>query len=321
MNRLLPLLLLQLSLKHLPPQAMETHMNDALRKEMAEVETQELMGAQEQANLLSAMMQRSAGALEPSAPSDPEHTSGRGCSDRSSPGRAGSLGDAAGQADGGERSPSGQGQRGPGEVAQALRQGKCQDIRRWLAAGSQLPSTQPAPNDPGQVMEQPRVAEPPGPPGPPRSLGPEMEVRHRPEQGADEFVPEHGPAPATTRGPVRHQQDPGQLCDVRSVPRCAFYGPAALRGSRGLEDHEEGPHAQADGNDYDERGHHQAGQGYADLGRPVQCSILGMEPELPLPADQEGPRPYDPQPGPGRSQGYAAPGHPAIGGVALPRDT
>ncbi|CAE7845917.1 unnamed protein product, partial [Symbiodinium necroappetens] len=71
MHRLLPLLLLQLPLKHLPPQAMETHMKDALRKEMAEVETQELMGAQDQANLLSAMMRRSAGALEPSAPSDP----------------------------------------------------------------------------------------------------------------------------------------------------------------------------------------------------------------------------------------------------------
>ncbi|CAE7438288.1 unnamed protein product, partial [Symbiodinium necroappetens] len=57
--------------------AMETHMKDALRKEMADVETQELMGAQEQANLLSAMMQRSAGALEPSAPSDPGMASTR----------------------------------------------------------------------------------------------------------------------------------------------------------------------------------------------------------------------------------------------------
>ncbi|CAE7682117.1 unnamed protein product, partial [Symbiodinium necroappetens] len=137
MHRLLPLL-------HLPPQAMETHMKDALRKEMAEVETQELMGAQDQANLLSAMMRRSAGALEPSAPSDP----GLG----STPGRAGSHGDAEGQTDGGERSPSRQGQRRPGEVAQALRQGKCQDIRRWLAAGSQLPGTQQAPNDPEQAL-------------------------------------------------------------------------------------------------------------------------------------------------------------------------
>ncbi|CAE7419959.1 unnamed protein product [Symbiodinium sp. KB8] len=71
MNRLLPLLLLPLSLQHLPPQAMETHMKDEFGKVMAEVETQHLMAAQEQANLLSAMMQRSAGALEPSAPSDP----------------------------------------------------------------------------------------------------------------------------------------------------------------------------------------------------------------------------------------------------------
>ena len=68
-----------------------------------------------------------------------EHASGRGCSDGSSPGRAGSHGDAEGQTDGGERSPSRQGQRRPGEVAQALRQEKCQDIRR-RDHSSQAPS-------------------------------------------------------------------------------------------------------------------------------------------------------------------------------------
>ncbi|CAE7375731.1 unnamed protein product [Symbiodinium necroappetens] len=93
MNRLLPLLLLQLSLKHLPPQAMETHMKDALRKEMAEVETQELMGAQEQANH-DATFSGGTGAIcterSRAGQHQGEHASGRGCSDRSSPGRAGS---------------------------------------------------------------------------------------------------------------------------------------------------------------------------------------------------------------------------------------
>ncbi|OLP82724.1 hypothetical protein AK812_SmicGene36598 [Symbiodinium microadriaticum] len=52
-------------------QVMESHMKDALRQEIQDVTSQEILAAADQANLLSAMMCRSAGALDKPAPSNP----------------------------------------------------------------------------------------------------------------------------------------------------------------------------------------------------------------------------------------------------------
>ncbi|CAE7380059.1 unnamed protein product, partial [Symbiodinium microadriaticum] len=50
---------------------MESHMKDALHQEIQDVANQEILAAADQANLLSAMMRRSEGALGKPAPSDP----------------------------------------------------------------------------------------------------------------------------------------------------------------------------------------------------------------------------------------------------------
>ena len=46
-------------------------MKNTLHQEIQDVANQELLGAEDQANLLSAMMRRSSGALDKPAPSDP----------------------------------------------------------------------------------------------------------------------------------------------------------------------------------------------------------------------------------------------------------
>ena len=64
-------------------------MKDALRQEIQDVTSQEILAAADQANLLSAMMRRSAGALDKPAPSDPGQGSTGPSTPSAPPGEAG----------------------------------------------------------------------------------------------------------------------------------------------------------------------------------------------------------------------------------------
>ncbi|CAE7420227.1 unnamed protein product, partial [Symbiodinium necroappetens] len=150
------------------------------------------------------------------------------------------------------------GQWPPGEVAQALRQRKCQDIPRWLAAGSQLSGLQ-------------GLAEPP------RTLGSQLEERlgqgSRQGQGHPEPLPEHGQVAPAPRGPVWHLSFPGQLRNVRPMPGHAVDGPGALCRGGSMENHEEGdpcpPQPAPPGVAAEALGGLDAHKGHADPGDPA----------------------------------------------------
>ena len=271
-----------------------------------------------------------------------EHTigtsaGGGGCNDSGA--RTGAHGGPERQEGGGQCNPGGQGQWRSGEMAEALRKRQCQDIRRWLAAGSQ-PGLQPPSRGTGPCLGEQGLA------GSSGALGSPLEERlgQTPgpgqRQGHLESLHEHGQAASSPRGSVWHQPLSRQLRDVCPVPGHVVDGPGALCRSRGLENHEEGnpgpsyiasqglaaealggPDAQKGRDDHDQRGDRSAGQGHADPRRAVQHSIFGMEQDHPGFASETGPRPDDPHPGPRAPENYAAPGDSTDDGHEVPRNS